>query len=32
MSTNKETVVNVHTVKTPDYCAMAQVTADKIVG
>jgi hypothetical protein len=29
MSTHKETVVNVHTVKTSDYCALAQVTADK---
>jgi len=32
MSTNKEIVVKVHTVKTSDYCAMAQATADKIVG
>jgi len=29
---NKETVVNVHAVKTSDYCVMAQVTTDKTVG
>jgi hypothetical protein len=31
MSTHKETVVNVHTVKTSDYCALAHATADKTV-
>jgi len=32
MSANKETVVSAHAVKTSDYCAMAQATADKNVG
>jgi hypothetical protein len=32
MSKNKETVVNVHAVKTSDYCVMAQATIEKTVG
>ena len=32
MSTNKETVLNIHAVKTSDYCATALATADKTVG